>query len=199
MNNLNEMHTYDLHFKAWEKTVQEIEQYLSVMNVDYTLVNDKFIFKGVKYYKALEIERLSVMNGSILFIDNESKSATVEYKFNKRIGFFSIDVISSVKKFVETMEKQNIIDSYFVSQDKIIVNKDDYEFIISPSSTKTKIVESSFFVNVILLILKTEYDDRFEVNFENDKDVFGSIKYSNKMLDVKNRIKDSKLLIQKKI
>lgn len=199
MNNLREMYNYDLHFKAWEYSVEMIEQYLSVLNVNYSVMNDKFIFRNVKYHQALEIEKISMMNGSILFIDNESRSATVEFKFNKRVGFYNDHIVKIISKFTETMVNQNIIDDYVVNQDVILVKKDDFEFKISPSSTKQRIVESSFFTNVILLILKTEYNDRLDVNFEPDLDVFKSIKYSNKMLDTKNRLVDNSIQINKKI
>lgn len=192
---LRENYIYDFHFKAWNYSVQELKTFLSVIDVDYSIGYDKFFFEEIKYHKALEIEKICNANGSILFIDKETKSAVVEYNFNKRIGFFNDFSISTITKFVETMEKQNIIDYYNVNQDKIIVGKDDFEFIVSASATKTRVIESAFFVNVILLILKTEYADRFDVNFEPDRDVFSSIKYSNKVLGVKNRLLDNELII----
>ena len=198
MNNLREMHVYDLHFKSWELNVQDIEHYLSALNVDYTVMNDKFILKGIKYHKAIEVEKISILNGSILFIDNEVKAATVSFKFTKRIGFFNESILFTVKKFADTMVNQNVIDCYDINQDRIIVRKDDFEFKLSPSSTKERLIESTFFINVILLILKTEYTERFEVNFEPDVDVFKSIKYSNKIMDSKNRLVDHCLLIPKK-
>lgn len=184
MENLTEGKLYDFHFKAWAFEMNELEVMIKMTDVPYEIAGEKFIFENVKYHKTQELQAISNANKSMFFIDAEREGCSVEYNFKSKKGMFEPELLEKLNYFLVLMEKKNRIDAFIINPNRIEIMGYDWEFKITPNSTKTKTTESTFASNVILMILKKHYQDSFKLSLKNDfdTDVLSSMKYTNKWL-----------------
>lgn len=64
-------HSYDLHFKIWDSTQEQIIQELNQLGLETNWAKDKAFFIHLSYQEAKQVEEVSNKNGSILFLDRE--------------------------------------------------------------------------------------------------------------------------------
>jgi hypothetical protein len=157
---------------------------IELMEIPFERGGNKFYFDEVKYHQATALKSLSLGNGSIFHVGNEKDGCLLDFNFNKKKGIFDKVLLEKMTYFLDRMEKTNKIDCYIINQNKVEILGYDWEFKITPNSTKVKCNESTFASNVILLMIKNHYKEAFNLSLQEtyDYDVLGSIKYANKML-----------------
>jgi len=69
---IEEGYIYNMHFKAWEKTIEEIEEELTKREILFTNMGDKTGCYNLSFEQAKEVKRISDINGSICFIDSKT-------------------------------------------------------------------------------------------------------------------------------
>lgn len=62
---------YDCHFKEWDMSITEIQKYCNEFNLPWYDMGCKIGFKGLIAEQARQVKKISDINGSIFFIDNE--------------------------------------------------------------------------------------------------------------------------------
>jgi len=198
---LREGFLYDVHFKAWNFEPEELEVMIKVMDIPYSRGFDKFMFEEIKYHQATALQSLSNANGSIFWIDNEKKGCSVEYHFENKKGMFDHELVDKMTYFLTRMENTNKIDCFIVNQNKVEILGYDWEFKITPNSTKTVVKESNFAGNVLLLMLKEHYGEAFKIALQDDYDVdvLSSIKYVNKWLKTAFRVNQKDITNNRKV
>jgi len=63
---------YNMHFKAWEKTIEEIETELNRKGILFTNMGDKTGCYNLSFEQARIVKNISDTNGSICFIDSKT-------------------------------------------------------------------------------------------------------------------------------
>jgi len=67
--------TYDCHFKEWKYDIAIIKALLVENGFEYTDMGPKVGFKNIDAKTLLLIERISMLNESILWMDGKHKAA----------------------------------------------------------------------------------------------------------------------------
>ena len=67
--NIEEGYIYNMHFKTWDKTIEEIETELNKKEIPFTNMGDKVGCYNLNFEQAKEVKTISDINGSICFID----------------------------------------------------------------------------------------------------------------------------------
>jgi|GEM_PF-3197951 len=69
---IEEGYIYNMHFKEWEKTIEEIEEELTKNGILFTNMGDKVGCYRLNFEQANIVKRISDINGSICFIDDKT-------------------------------------------------------------------------------------------------------------------------------
>ena len=73
-------YVYNCHFKEWDLPMEQIQESISLMNIDFIDMGNKIGFEGLTAEQTRNIKNISDINGSILFIDSEIPEIVVNTK-----------------------------------------------------------------------------------------------------------------------
>ncbi len=128
------------------------------------------------------------------------------YRFEKRKGIFSDEVLSNIQLVLNSFRRKGVIRDIVTDKSKIKFSSNNgfEDFYLTPSNTKRKELQCngdySIVCCLIILILKKHYMDDLKftsdcfLNGETEDVWFRSIKYINKMLKTRIRIKNTQFI-----
>ena len=93
-------YTYNMHFKAWEKTIEEIETELTRRGIAFTNMGDKVGCYNLGIEQAREVKTISDVNGSICFIDDKTpveKEAPIEFVQASKRQLYALYIATKIK------------------------------------------------------------------------------------------------------
>lgn len=62
---------HDIHFKAWNMEISEIEEFMNAYEIPFYISCDKFIFQGLTLDQVATVEEINKLNAAIIFYDNK--------------------------------------------------------------------------------------------------------------------------------
>jgi len=127
------------------------------------------------------------------------------YRFEKRKGIFSDEVIENIQLVLSSFNKKGVIQDIVIDKSKIKFSNNEFEdFYLTPNNIKRKELQCdgdySLVCCLVILILKKHYKDDFKftancfIEEKVDPIFFRAIKYINKMLHSKIRIKNTQFI-----
>jgi hypothetical protein len=151
---------HDIHFKAWNMEIEQIEPYLNVREIPFYIAGDKFICKGLTIEQVQFIEGLNASNQAILFYDDKynekpnNSTRTEELENQNENTILSSDNIiyhnfTSNQTNKEETENEYMIDDDFLSKfDNVEVTNeskiaaDDLEFCKEQEDIYKKLIST---------------------------------------------------------
>jgi len=70
-------YVYNCHFKEWDLPMEQIQESISLMNIDFIDMGNKIGFEDLTAEQTRNIKNISDINGSILFINSETPEIVV--------------------------------------------------------------------------------------------------------------------------
>jgi ADP-ribosylglycohydrolase len=126
----------------------------------------------------------------------------IKYRFTKRKGVYDSELIHNTELILKAFERKGAIQDITVSMSKISFGNGNNQFYLTPSNTKLKEIEQTnddfnLVCHLVILLLKKQYQDDFEFIEEDKQDQiiwFKTIKYVNKMLKTRIRIRNEQFV-----
>lgn len=128
------------------------------------------------------------------------------YRFEKRKGIFNDEVLSNIRLILNSFKRKGVVQDIIADKSKIWFSSSNKfeDFYLTPSNTKRKELECGeeyrFVCCLVILILKEHYKEEFKFTADcflkgkTDPTFFRGIKYINKMLHTKIRIKNAQFI-----
>jgi len=138
---------YDCHFKEWELPMEQIQESISLMNINFIDMGNKIGFEGLTAEQTRNIKNISDINGSILFIDSEIPEIVVSVD-NSNMETEQHEKQHQEKTTEELNSNFNFDDDILSKFDNIEINNnsrisaDDEVFCKEQENIYKKLVES---------------------------------------------------------
>ncbi|MCT4621877.1 MAG: hypothetical protein N4A62_21120 [Marinisporobacter sp.] len=127
------------------------------------------------------------------------------YRFEKRKGIFNDAVLSNIHLVLNSFKRKNVVKDIVIDKSKIKFSSDEFEeFYLTPSNIKRKQLncdgDYGLVCCLVILILKKHYEADFKftadcfLNKTTDDIWFKAIKYVNKMLQARIKIKNNQFI-----
>jgi len=173
---------YNIHFKAWEKTIEEIEAELTKREILFTNMGDKVGCYNLNIEQAKQVKNISDINGSICFIDSKEPSKALDVQEQPEVP----------EVFIQASKRQ-LYALYLGTKIKttdLVISKDKARELISKSVNGINITEElQAFINGVAETVITETPEALPVveELKIEEEIVEHMETFNALDDILNK------------